>query len=61
MSEAEKYRQLALETRAKALQTMDAYDKRTLLLVAQRYDVLVERARRREEAAKHRKNDVRSA
>lgn len=46
MSEEERYRQLATDARAKALQATDAYDKRTLLLVAQRYDVLAERAKK---------------
>lgn len=47
-SEAD-YRRLATEARAKALAAIDAYDKRTYLLVAQRYDVLAERARRNAE------------
>jgi hypothetical protein len=47
LSEEERYRQLAAEARASAARATDAYDKRTLLLVAQRYDILAERAKRR--------------
>jgi hypothetical protein len=47
LSEEERYRQLAAEARANAAQATDAYDKRTLLLVAQRYAILAERAKRR--------------
>jgi len=49
------YRRLATEARAKALAATDAYDKRTYLLVAQRYDVLAERARRSAEMALRRR------
>jgi hypothetical protein len=40
------YCRLASDARAKVLVSTDAYDKRTYLLMAQRYDVLAERARR---------------
>ncbi|HXR87881.1 MAG TPA: hypothetical protein VN728_12950 [Stellaceae bacterium] len=43
--EEERYRKLAAEARANAANAADAYEKRTLLLVAQRYEVLAERAR----------------
>lgn len=49
------YRRRAIEARATALAAIDAYDKRTYLLVAQRYDVLAERARRNAEMAARRK------
>jgi hypothetical protein len=49
---AERYRKLAAEARADATHAIDAYDKRTLLLVAQRYEVLAERARIREREKK---------
>lgn len=45
--EEERYRKLAAEARASARDATDAYDKRTLLLVAQRYDTLAERAKKR--------------
>ena len=48
MSEEERYRLLATEMRANALKATDPYDKWTLLLVAQRYDVLAKRAKPRE-------------
>lgn len=52
--EEERYRKLASEARANADRASDAYDKRTLLLVAQRYDELADRAliRSRDEARK---------
>jgi len=45
--EERNYRNLAAQARGNAEHAADAYDKRTLLLVAQRYDVLAERARLR--------------
>jgi hypothetical protein len=51
MSDEQEYRRLATEARAKALASNDPYDKRTFLLVAQRYDVLAHRAQRLEQAA----------
>lgn len=45
--EEERYRKLAAEARANALHAADAYEKRTLLLVAQRYEILAERAKGR--------------
>jgi hypothetical protein len=50
--EEERYRRLAAEARTHAEQATDAYDKRTLLLVAQRYDVLADRAKLRAEDTK---------
>jgi hypothetical protein len=52
MSSEEEYRRLATEVRARALQTVDPYAKRVLLLVGQRYDELAARARRMEQAPK---------
>jgi hypothetical protein len=52
MSSEEDYRRLATEARAQALASLDPYDKRTFLLVAQRYDVLADRLRRMAEIAK---------
>jgi hypothetical protein len=43
----ERYSKLAAEARANAQHATDAYDKRTFLLVAQRYEILAERAKRR--------------
>jgi hypothetical protein len=42
--EEQRYRRLASEARVNAERASDAYDKRTLLLVAQRYDELADRA-----------------
>jgi hypothetical protein len=51
MSDEEEYRKLADAERAKAQAATDPYEKRTILLVAQRYDVLADRAKRRAQAA----------
>ena len=50
--EENRYRQLAAEARANAEQASDAYEKRNLLLMAQRYDVLAERAKKRAQLGK---------
>jgi len=48
MSEEERqYQTLAAEARANAARASDAYDHRTLMLVAQRYEILAVRARLR--------------
>jgi hypothetical protein len=52
MADEQEYRRLAAEARSKALQGIGPYDKRTFLLVAQRYDVLADRARRIAKAAR---------
>jgi hypothetical protein len=52
LSEEERYRHLAAQARTDAERASDAYDKRTLLLVAQRYDVLADRARTRQQDKK---------
>jgi hypothetical protein len=52
MADEQEYRRLATEARAKALHAVDPYDKRTQFLVAQRYDVLADRVRRKEQAPK---------
>jgi hypothetical protein len=61
VSSEEEYRRLATEARAKALGALDPYDKRTFLLVAQRYDVLADRMRRIAEMAKTAKTAPKSA
>jgi hypothetical protein len=38
---------LAAETRAAAEQMADSHSKRTLLLIAQRYEIIADRAKRR--------------
>ena len=43
----EDYRHFALAIRANAELISDAYEKRALLLIAQRYDILAEHAARR--------------
>ena len=50
--EEERYRKLASEARANAERATDVYDKRTLLLVAQRYDELADRAHNRRRGKK---------
>ena len=51
-NEEQRYRALATEARAEAERAADPYNKRTLLLVAQRYDVLADRARARDQNKK---------
>jgi len=48
--EEERYRKLAAEARADAATVSDPYSKRTLLLIAQRYETLAERAATRGKA-----------
>lgn len=45
------WRGLAANNRNAAAQMVDPYSKRTLLLIAQRYDLMAERAQRRLEEA----------
>jgi len=45
-------RKLATDARASAEFLLDPYSKRTLLLIAQRYEMLAERAPRQEDEAK---------
>jgi hypothetical protein len=51
VSEEEKFRQLAAEARADAERATDPYNKRTLLLIAQRYEMMAERAKARDDTA----------
>lgn len=59
MTDSEQHsRKLASETRASAEFLLDPYSKRTLLLIAQRYDMLAERAQRQEKEVAAKQSDV---